>query len=430
MLDADLLIASLAEILPDLPALVGSEWPACEAALLIRLRALEAATPATREQACDALLEVFETYPAALDRLLLAYGARAEPVRRGGAAARPRVSGAVPHTRYLEIPVFYATDRAPAVEPGQPPFFTGDRSNPAALRFGIVNVSVPDDHRKGTLDKPRWWKLQFRQDPEKFVLALGAVALERAEFVARARELVSTGVLPEALVFVHGYTVGFVDAARRAAQIAYDLQFEGLPMLYSWASEGTAVRYGVDRGNAQFSPPRFQQFLALALGELSASWVHAIAHSMGNEVLVNALRDFDAAALPEGAARLDQIIFAAPDIDAQTFRDLAAKFTTRAKRFTLYASSRDMALLASQAIHKYPRAGQAGEGLVVVDGVETIDASELDTGLMSHSYIGDHTSILSDIFYLLRRGSPGDRFGLVEMASPLGRYWAFVPQGK
>jgi esterase/lipase superfamily enzyme len=183
-------------------------------------------------------------------------------------------------------------------------------------------------------------------------------------------------------------------------------------------------------GNAQFSPPRFQQFLALALGELGASWVHAIAHSMGNEVLVNALRDFDAAALPEGAARLDQIIFAAPDIDAQTFRDLAAKFTTRAKRFTLYASSRDMALLASQAIHKYPRAGQAGEGLVVVDGVETIDASELDTGLMSHSYIGDHTSILSDIFYLLRRGKPGDRFGLVEMASPLGRYWAFVPQGK
>jgi hypothetical protein len=155
MLDADLLIASLAEILPDLPALVGSEWPACEAALLIRLRALEAATPATREQACDALLEVVDAYPAARERLLLAYSARAEPVRRGGATARPRVSGAVPHARYLEIPVFYATDRAPAAEPGQPPFFTGDRSNPAGLRFGIVNVSVPDDHRKGTLDKPR-----------------------------------------------------------------------------------------------------------------------------------------------------------------------------------------------------------------------------------------------------------------------------------
>ena len=29
----------------------------------------------------------------------------------------------------------------------------------------------------------------------------------------------------DVLVFVHGYNVGFEDAARRAAQLAYDLNF-------------------------------------------------------------------------------------------------------------------------------------------------------------------------------------------------------------
>jgi esterase/lipase superfamily enzyme len=37
---------------------------------------------------------------------------------------------------------------------------------------------------------------------------------------------------PEALVFVHGYNVNFNDAVRRAAQIAYDLEFAGIPMVY------------------------------------------------------------------------------------------------------------------------------------------------------------------------------------------------------
>ena len=86
-----------------------------------------------------------------------------------------------------------------------------------------------------------------------------------------------------------------------------------------------------------------------------------------------------------------QVIFAAPDIDRDRFIQLAAKFKGCAARFTLYASSRDVALLASKFVHGYPRAGEAGEALLVVDGVDTIDASLVDTSLVGlrHSYFGD-----------------------------------------
>jgi esterase/lipase superfamily enzyme len=332
----------------------------------------------------------------------------------------------VKYDRYLDIPIFYGTDRAHAADVRMDPFFTGDRGT---LSFGVVHVSVPDDCRRRTMAKPRWWKLQFRADPERFVTVLGVEPLDRALFIARARETLAKGTVPEALVFIHGYNVGFADAARRAAQLAYDLEFEGVTMLYSWSSEGAVLRYPVDRGNALWSLPRFRDFLTLALTALGAARVHAIAHSMGNEVLVNGLAGFDTSAFPAGAAELQEVIFAAPDVDAGQFRDVAAEFRRRAGRFTLYASSKDKALTASQLYQKYARAGQSGNGLVVVDGVDTIDATELDTGLISHSYVGDNISIVSDIFYLIVQSLPPNRrFGLLATDNPKGRYWTFRAQ--
>ena len=91
---------------------------------------------------------------------------------------------------------------------------------------------------------------------------------------------------------------------------------------------------------------------------------------------------------------------------------------------TLYASSNDRALLASKAFHGYPRAGESGTGLVVVDGVETIDASETTGGLLGHSYFAEDRRIMEDIFALLQTGQRADRrFGLEAVNGPQGRYW-------
>ena len=100
-----------------------------------------------------------------------------------------------------------------------------------------------------------------------------------------------------------------------------------------------------------------------------------------------------------------EIILAAPDIDADTFKDeiapriIAAESPTT--HLTLYASSKDEALLASKKFHGYARAGDAGDLQLILTGLEYIDASSVDTGFLGHSYYGDNRSVIADIHYLI-----------------------------
>ena len=140
-------------------------------------------------------------------------------------------------------------------------------------------------------------------------------------------------------------------------------------MLYSWPSEGATLKYTVDEDNALWTVDHFEQVLALVMTQLGAARVHAVAHSMGSRVLAEGLRRVDVSAFPAGSAALRDVVFAAPDINADTFRNFIEKFHGRAGRFTLYASSGDKALDSSQRLHKYPRAGDAGDGIVVAAGL-------------------------------------------------------------
>jgi esterase/lipase superfamily enzyme len=114
------------------------------------------------------------------------------------------------------------------------------------------------------------------------------------------------------------------------------------------------------------------------------------------------------------------------------FKQIALNFRKAAKRVTLYASSNDVALVRSKKYQgNYPRAGHTGDGIVIVEDIDSIDASEVDTSLIGHSYYGDNDSVLSDLFYLLKDGKPpGKRFGLVEKECSAGKYWAFRPKKK
>src|SRR5262249_5396794 len=163
---SDRLIETIAEVWPELPPLLGTHWEQFEMAVLIQLRALEAAPPQTIGLVLDALLSLFERYPAAWKLLVAARAQRNASQVRGEGRCAPQLPGSVKHDRYLEVPVFYATDRAPTGDPDPDHYYSGDRCKPIRLNFGMVRVSVPDDHRMGALEKPRWWKLQFRQDPK------------------------------------------------------------------------------------------------------------------------------------------------------------------------------------------------------------------------------------------------------------------------
>lgn len=445
--NSSLLLAVL-DLAPELQHAFGDAWPEVRDELLALTGRLENEGDTARfRRDLDRLLDrLLKTLPSATSdkiRGLIAQ-ARADadlsPTLRAPSAARPSeakrarepktaAGGAVPPaTGAIVVPVFYGTDRMVTTDPVCR--YSGIRGE---LGYGRAEVSVPTDPKVrdvGELSGPKWWRLEFRPDRKRHVVMINVRPLPRDPFVAALRDALSSADQQDALLFVHGYNVAFIDGARRAAQIAVDLKFAGRTLLYSWCSAGDAHKYIMDEATIEWSTPHFEAFLRLALTEIGARSVHVIAHSMGNRALVRALERFDADALPPGAARLRQVIFAAPDVDGDTFRRIASAFRQRAERLTLYASSTDVALRASRLLHSYPRAGDAGDALVVVDGVDTIDATMADTSLIGlrHSYFGTKRSILNDIFALIQHGlAPGERFDLEAASSPRGEYWQYRP---
>ncbi len=325
------------------------------------------------------------------------------------------------------VKVFYATDRSVS---SLNPLDYGPRRG-SGLTYGRFDVSVPKDHRLAHLERPlKVWRLEFAEDRAKHFVILGRKRENAEEFYREAAQAVDASAKKEAFVFVHGFNVGFEEAVYRTAQLAYDLEFPGAAVLYSWPSNGALQDYIADQNNNDWTVPHLREFLESVANRTGAKVVHLIAHSMGNRALSNALAQItetrrNNAEIPH----FRQVILTAPDIDADTFKALARAMKGAADRITLYASSTDEALRVSKALGGgYPRAGDASTGIVVIPEVDSIDASLIDTGLVGHGYYGDNTSILSDMYGLIGTGSPpSERFRLEAVIVPAGRYWRFRP---
>jgi len=200
--------------------------------------------------------------------------------------------------------------------------------------------------------------------------------------------------------------VGFEDAARRTAQLAYDLGFDGAPILYSWPSRNRMVAYTEDEDSVQWTAFHLRAFLEELAERTKATKIHLIAHSMGNRALASALQVIAAEHRGQSSQLFRQIVLAAPDIGADTVELLAHEIQPLARRITLYASAYDDALLISRLVHGVLRAGQTGQNLVVVAGIDTVDASGVKTDFLGHSYYGQSDSIVSDIRKILMTERP------------------------
>ncbi len=329
---------------------------------------------------------------------------------------------------YSVVRVFYGTDRK--FDNGSKTF-GGQRG---ALSLGAADVSVPFDHEVGKIERPAWYlALVSAPNPEKHMVLLKQTPLEAKEFFRQIQEGgAGSGEPPSAFIFVHGYRVTFEDAALRTAQMAVDLEIKSVPVFYSWPSQGKLAGYTVDESNAEWTEPHLVKFLEQFADQSRVQKLVIIAHSMGSRAATRAL-----ATLLERrkdlAPRFEQLVLAAPDIDAEVFkRDIAPRFVALGRPVTLYASSNDSALGASRKVHGNPRAGESGRSLLIAGGVETIDASDIETDFLGHSYFGDTRPLLTDLTLLVRHGMrAAQRPSLVERTLPAGtdgtagHYWAF-----
>lgn len=335
-------------------------------------------------------------------------------------------------SNYAVVKVYFATDRQRDV--GKPPTqrFSGERSmtggnggGAGPLSYGSCDISIPRDHRMGQLESPSLWRLEFRDDPAKHVVLLSAEVQDRDNFFAALKTQIRASAGKSAFVFVHGYNVSFEDAARRTGQMAYDLGFDGAPVFYSWPSRGDLAGYTIDENNIEWSTPHISGFLADFLASTEVTQVYLVGHSMGSRGLARAVADL-LATQPQLAQKITELILSAPDIDAAVFKhDIAPKLAGARNPVTLYASSQDLALAASKAVHGYPRAGDSGAGMLIVAGVETIDATGVDTSFMKHAYFAEKRSALSDMFYLIRDQARADQRFLDPVDTLAGRYWTF-----
>jgi esterase/lipase superfamily enzyme len=324
------------------------------------------------------------------------------------------------------VKVFYATDRGVS---SLNPLDYGPRRG-TGLTYGRFDVSVPKDHHLARLERPSILRFEFAEDRAKHFVILERKKEDEEEFYREAAQAVDVSAKKEAFVFIHGFNVTFEEAVYRTAQLAYDLEFPGAAILYSWPSNGALEDYISDQNNNDWTVPHLREFLESVANRTGAKVVHLIAHSMGNRALANALAQITETRRNNGEIpHFRQVILTAPDIDADTFRALARAMKGAADRITLYASSTDEALRVSKALGGgYPRAGDTSTGIVVIPEIDSIDASRIDTGLIGHGYYGDNLSILSDMYGLIGTGSPpSERFRLEAVTVPAGTYWRFRP---
>ena len=334
--------------------------------------------------------------------------------------------------RCMLVPVFYATDRAPSADGGPLHVDYEDRlADDPSLRYGVAEISIPRGkrHHIGRIERPSLWKLQFREDPAKHIVITQCEGKDLDQWRSLAAERLAIAGRKSALVFIHGFNVSFADALRRAGQIGWDLNFEGLITAFSWSSGGAIKSYLTDERNARLAAPRLIEFFDVLQKQLDVQDIHVIAHSMGNLVLLEALRELGTPAA--GFPPLAEVVLAAPDYDAEQFKQVMGKIQPQARRYTLYGSEGDRALAASKALRSnYPRAGDGGPRVVVVKGVETIDASAVGADLLGlgHSYFGSARTVLTDLFYVIKESLPPNRrSGMEERDSGGQKYWLFSP---
>lgn len=339
-----------------------------------------------------------------------------------GCAHSPE-SGSAVKLDYAVVRTYFATDRNLTSETRLDKMFGVERAD---LTYGTCDVSIPRDHRMGELESPSIWRLEFRENPAKHVMLVDITINSKDIFFSELTDRVHQFEKGSALLFVHGYNVTFEDAARRTAQMTYDLAFEGMPVFFSWPSKGSVTSYTIDEQTIEWAQADLKGFLADIFARSDAQNIYLIAHSMGNRALTRAVASL-LNEKPEYRARLKEVILTAPDIDAEVFkRDIAPALAATGCPITLYASSEDLALIASKTVNGYPRAGDSGDGLIVVPGIETIDATCVDTSFLGHSYYAEERSVLTDMFYLIRDDQRADhRFGLRRVDVQAGQYWEF-----
>lgn len=275
---------------------------------------------------------------AALVAATLAAGCAARPETGFLAPVATVDAGGTAHT------ILVATTRKRDERPGT--LFGGERANP--LDFARVEVSVPAGHKPGQIE---WASTAPGDARTDFVARKADYLPSEKEFIRSLNAQLATRPRGsrKVLLFVHGYNTMFAEALYRFAQVVHDAKSPAVPVLFTWASRGELTQYVYDNNSATTARDDLERTIRLIFAS-DADQVNILAHSMGNWVTVEALRQIKiSGGLPQ-AGKLGNLVLAAPDIDVDVFKSQMRRFGKPKKPFYIVLSRDDKALSASRFI--------------------------------------------------------------------------------
>jgi esterase/lipase superfamily enzyme len=278
--------------------------------------------------------------------------------------------------------IFVATTRAK--DEDQSVVFGRDRSE--ELAFARIGVTVPKDHQIGKIERAKDGK---PGDPAKDFTAIDLTIYDSGKAFTTA--VADRG--ERVLVFVHGYNTGFDDGVYRLTQIAQDTDYPGTPVLFSWASGAKTRDYVYDKDSSTAARDDLEMTLVTLARSPRIKSIDIIAHSMGNWLAMESLRQLAIAGNRDLDGKLGYVVLASPDIDVDIFKKQMVRYGKPDKPFVVLLSNDDKALRLSSFIGgNQARVGDdANAGELAELGVTVVDLSAIQSGdRLNHAKFADN----------------------------------------
>lgn len=319
-----------------------------------------------------------------------------------------------------EVEMLVATTRLRAEDPAI--LFTGDRARTISL--ADIAISIPPDAARKVGEVQ--WPKRIPGDPATEFVATRADVIDEPTARRRLAERLRSAGSGHVFLFVHGYNNRFEDAVFTFAQFVHDSRAPAVPVLFTWPSRGELLAYGYDRESANYSRSALELLLRRLDENPAVREITVLAHSMGNWVTLEALRQMS---IRSGRVpgKIDQVVLAAPDVDVDVFRSQIDEIGSSGPRFILLASRDDQALALSRRLWGGTvRLGAVDPGETPYKedldraGVTVIDLTELAGDGINHAKFASVPEVVRMIGGRIAegqalgagRGTIGDRIGL------------------
>ncbi len=239
------------------------------------------------------------------------------------------------------VDMLITTTRGRSETPGE--MFTGERAR--APTFADITVSIPPVRKVGDVA----WPKKLPPNPVTDFATLKADELTKDEAKTWLNASVRKSPDRSVLVFIHGFNNRFEDSVYRFAQIVHDSGVKSAPVLVTWPSRGSLLAYGYDRESTNYTRNALESLFQYLAADKEVKEVSILAHSMGNWLTLEALRQM-AIRNDRLPAKFKNVMLAAPDVDVDVFRSQIEDMGDKHPQFTLFVSQDDRALAFSRRV--------------------------------------------------------------------------------